>query len=195
MQFVREKINLVNEGVINDFYKNMGMSISLTAEPDARQVKGHAVDRYRFEIQFLDPEMASAADQAMINAMLKDQIFEMAQVGPYVAYSMGEPLEALVDRLYAGGGGGSSPAVQAFSGGGVAYVEINPNALRDTILMGMNFARTMNPAVPMDQVPEIAAGAPPLVFAGFHQQGKGYYRLRVPRGLLTAIQPAVTPAQ
>jgi hypothetical protein len=115
--------------------------------------------------------------------VLRPTKLEIARMGPLALFSLGEPLDALVARLY-----GESPATplaatKSFPAGGMMYADINIPAYLKLI------SQMMGAQMPLP-LPTLAADTPPLAFFGFQDGGAGEFRMKVPRGLVLAIRDA-----
>ncbi len=184
MEFVREKITIINEGMLHDLYTSMGMTMTISPEPEVREVEGVSVDHYALKVD-VDETMFPAEEAARMEAMVGDLSFDVARFGDLVLYSMGAPIDGFLTSLKQTVAVTPSQSMQAFQGGGIFYGEVNPAALLEML-------RAVMPADQAAQIPAINPDTPSLLMAGFHRDQKAYYRLRAPRALLETLrtQPA-----
>lgn len=194
MKLIQEKMTVwINQGPLHDFYKGMGVEMMAKVNPKARKVRGWPVQVY--EIQMTINQNMPAESRARIEKMFGNMAMEISQMGPYVLFTMGKPLDGLADRVFSEQGNEPIEAVRAYPPGGVLYVDFNLPALVNSM------KGTMKPEEAA-RIPAFPAGTPPITGFGYHGEGMAYYRMMIPRALLGAasgqnVQPAAQnpPAQ
>lgn len=190
MQFMRKNMGMLNSGPLHDFYKSLDMEIGITTQPLTRQYKGLTIEGYKMSLK--PGPNATEADRAMAAKMFPgDMPFECVQLGKYVLMSVGQKVDGVVDRLLSPEAGAPVEAVKAFPAGAMFYINYDV----------IGYMRGISEAMPNMSRLSLPENAPPLLVAGYHQQGKAYYILRIPRGFVTAIgrmneaEAVATPAQ
>lgn len=192
-ELVRKKsLVWMNEGPLHDLYRQMGVDISVKEESETRKVHGWPVHRYALRAtpnHFLPP-----AARTMLEKRFGSLTIEMARMGPYVLFSIGQHIEPLADRLFSHN---QQPidAMRDCPPGGVFYLDLD-------LLAAARSAHSMAVSQPSSAQPQAAPppSIPPVTLCGYHQNGRAYYRLRIPKALLSQLvtyrpggQPAPAP--
>lgn len=180
LKLVQDKITIVlNAGPFHDLYKELGFDISIKEDAaKARKVNGADVHHYVVSVQ---PQATMPADQKeRLMKMLGDLTVELANIGDYIVCTIGEPIDALAGRVTAKQQGAPLASKAAFGPGGVFYMDLNLGGMLDNAKMTM-------PAEQAAAMPSIPKNAPPVMIAGTHANGLAFYRLGMPKGLITAI--------
>jgi len=169
----------MNAGPLHDFYKNMGMDMKVTQDPATRKVHGWEVTRYTMKLT-MGPKVPAeqrAQFEKMFGVMT---VVEVCPMGPLYLVSFNRPLDVLADRVFKPENVPSMDAVRGFPAGAVYYFDVN--------LAGM--MRMMRATMPPEQaglMPTFPANAPAITGAGYHTDGLAWYRLKIPRGLVTSL--------
>ncbi len=180
---LRGAVELINDPDVNKLYQDMGLNISAKASPDAREVNGYKVDHYDITIEPNEKMLANAKpeEQALLKKFFNNASLVSAQVGSILLFTYGAPIDDLLGRLLSGQGGQSAEAIKSFPAGGWLYLDVNV----------AEYARMMKQILPPNEaarIPEVPSGVPAMTFFGFHDQGQGYYRMQLPKGLITALK-------
>jgi hypothetical protein len=127
----------------------MGLDFSVEHQTNVRKIKGNPVDRYTYKFALRDngdktaKPRAQQSMQVMIDK-LSGLTYEVAQTGPYLVYSIGAPVDALVESLLGGKGQYPLWAMQTFPAGGSLYAEVDIAGVLD-MLRGIIPADTGRP--------------------------------------------------
>ncbi len=169
MKLIREKIAIANSGPLHEFYMGLGMDVRTSSAPLTRDYKGCQVQSYAMTIE--PGPNATDLDKEMMAKMFPGKLpVEIAQVGNFVLVDLGEKIDGLIDRVLAPEGRSPSRAVMTLPAGAVFYMDFN-------IVKYMHNVEKTMPEMPKMNLP---ASAPPIIMAGYHQQGRAYYVLQVP---------------
>jgi len=176
-----------------DFYKDMGMPMTLELKENARQYKGVAIHQFRMKISMDQmPEMQREQMDAM---KLTDMQYEAAILNGLMAYSMGDTkIESIIDRIK-GATPGTSPLVArtVFPAGGCYYGDTDIGRYM-AFVAGMMPEMPGNP-MPLDKISVMLAGAPPITSAAHTSGGLTQWSLNVPGALLARIGQAAMSIQ
>jgi hypothetical protein len=149
MAAVRRSAQLFSSGPVHDAYQSMGLDFSVEHQTNVRKIKGNPVDRYTYKFALRDngdktaKPRAQQSMQVMIDK-LSGLTYEVAQTGPYLVYSIGAPVDALVESLLGGKGQYPLWAMQTFPAGGSLYAEVDIAGVLD-MLRGIIPADTGRP--------------------------------------------------
>lgn len=178
MDFITSKISEINEGPLHDLYAQSGLNMTAETLPE-RSLNGQTVHAFKFDIAPGEQQPAGMpmGDPEMINRIIGEGRFELVRSGDLVAMTMNHPVDELARAART-----SAPPSEAredFPAGGVFYGAINVPA----------YLRMIADWVPEAQMelPEFDTSLPAVTMAGFHQQGKAYYRMQVPRTLVSTV--------
>ncbi len=181
----KKTILLFHEGPVHDMYQRMGVNLQVLHKPRVRKIKGWAVDRYEYRVT-VGPEVTDSSARA-IWEKLSGNVYEMAQVGPYLAFASNRSMDELVYSLLAGPSSGrGAPRMRAlsmFPPGGHLYMDVNVPGL----LAGL---KALLPASMAAKVPVLPPQLEPLTAFGYDGGETGYYKLRLPGPLLAALSAA-----
>lgn len=185
MKVIHDKMSIANNGPLHDFYMGLGMDVRVSSQPLERDYKGCAVKKY--EMTMAAGPNATDLDRKMMSKMFPGKLpVEIARIGNIVVVTLGEPADGLIDRVLAPEGRSPSRAVMTFPAGAVFYMDMN-------IVSYLHNVGDMMPGMPKMNLP---ASAPPVIVAGYHQQGQAYYIFQVPREMVTAFgQPSAEDEQ
>jgi hypothetical protein len=105
---------------------------------------------------------------------------EVCPMGPLYLFSIGRPLDVLVDRVFNPQTAPPIDAVRGFPAGAVYYFDLNPAGI-------MNMMRASMPPEQAGHMPTLPPNTPAIIGAGYHTDGLAWYRLKIPRGLVSSI--------
>jgi len=106
---------------------------------------------------------------------------EVMQYNELLLISFGKPVDELAARVARGPAQNASPALlSAYPAGAVVYGTFDFGRY-----MGM--LKSFLPAEAETNMPSFAANMPQITFAGYHQDGKGYYRMQLPRAMVASF--------
>lgn len=179
---VGKSVQLFQAGPVHDAYKSMGVDLQIVRQAKTRKLFGWPVDRYEYRLtmsaQMPDPAMAAVWNK------LSNMTYEVAQIGPYVAYALNGSLDEIVKPLFVGKGPNPMKATAAFPPGGHFYVDCNVASL----LAGF---KSMLPPPTAERLPDLPPQTDPVLLFGYDSGETGYYKLRVPGPLLLAMRGAM----
>lgn len=179
LKLVQDKVTkLLNAGALHDLYKGMGLDLTVQQDPATRKVGGADVTRYTIKVQVA--ATIPAEQKEVLMKMLNDLPIEAASIGEYVVVAVGEPIDALAGRVAAKQQVAPLAAKAAYGPGGVFYMDLNVGAL-------VAFAKQNMPAEQAAAMPNFPKTLAPIMAAGTHASGMAYYRLGVPKALVTEI--------
>ena len=140
------------------------------------QDKGTRVDRYESGLHKTEAQAPTPpALQGLLDKM-SGLSYEVAQVGPYLVYTIGAPIESVTDGLFAGKGPYPMAAMKSFPGGGTLYLELDMGGV-------MRWLKALAPAARLPIVPARAS----TVSAWSYDGGAGSYQpFVIPPALLKA---------
>lgn len=179
---VARSVQLFQAGPVHDAYKAMGIDVQVVRKAKARKLFGWPVDRYEYHLT-MGQQVADPASLAMMNK-LSNMTYEVAQIGPYVAYALNGSLDDIVKPLFTGKGPNPMKATGAFPPGGHLYMECNVSSL----LSGF---KSLLPPPAADRLPSLPPQPDPVMLFGYDSGDTGYYKLRVPGPLLLAMRGAM----
>ena len=173
MELYRTMGLIFEEGPIHDLYAAMGIRMRVEQEA-GRNVRGFTVERYRMTIEA--SAQADVATRQMIEMMYPEPLmYEQALVGDFVVATMGTTIDPLIGRLVEDRPGEPAPSVRAFPAGAVFYLDFDLAAQQRAMMAQIT-----------GQAPEPGPPAPVNV-AGYHQGGRGWYRVQLTRGTIEAM--------
>jgi hypothetical protein len=177
MRLMRESPKIMESGAMGAVA--MGVKYHVQVHQGARRLGGHPVDRYEMSIQL--PDDFPAQQRQVMEMMYGSKVtFEMVGVGRSVLVSLNEPVDALYRRFESGRPGAGLAAIKEFGPGAALYADVDVAGYVEMVGTLMSAAGKDAP-----QLPKIAG--PPLTIAGYHQDGTGWYRLRVSRQLVASV--------
>lgn len=186
MELVRKKfMEWMNSGLVHDFYAKMGINISVQEDPKTRTVAGAEVHRYNLKVEATGKMTEKEKEQ--LQKMAGELVVELAAIKDVVVITVGEPIDAVAGRL-TGTAGEPIAARKAFPDGGVMYGDVN--VARIVQLMKENAPQGKG-----EQIPTLSPDTPEIIFVGYHTGGVAYYRLGVPKGLVSSVKKAVDAQQ
>jgi hypothetical protein len=181
LKIIAKIVPLFNEGPIHDSYKSMGIDLQIVHTPNTRKLKGWPVERYQYRVT-LGPEVTEPSLK-LIWEKIAGSTYEVAQIGPYVAFASNSSLEELVNSLFTGKGSSPMKATTVFPAGGHLYVDLN----LPSMFAGL---KSMLPEPLAQKMPTLPAGMDPVLLFGYDSGETGYYKLRLPGPLLVSLANA-----
>jgi hypothetical protein len=154
-----------------------GMKFDTTIAKNVRMAHGQSVDQVKVKITFpagVPPQQAKAMT-AIFGG--NEMTMETLTMGKLRLIAMNHPIDALADRVASGTAVGALASQSAFEPGACVFGEIDSVGYMKTILSMMGGAN-------------VPAGvkASPVMAAAYHEDGMGYYRLRVPSDVVTGFK-------
>lgn len=179
LKLMRESPKIMESGAFGAF--SMGVKYHVKVHQGARQLAGHAIDRYEMSLEF--PEGFPKQQTQMMKRMYGDtMVCETMKLGRSVLVALNEPVDALYRRFESPPAGAGLAAMKEFEPGAAFYADVD--VARYLEMVGTMLSHTGKAAATLPKV-----SGPPLTIAGYHQNGTGWYRLRVPRELVAdAVQ-------
>lgn len=179
LKLMRESPKIMESGAFGAF--SMGVKYHAQVKQAARQLDGHAVDRYEMSLEF--PEGFPAQQRKMMEGMYGDKmVCETVKLGRTVLVALNEPVDALYRRFENPPAGAGLAAMKEFEPGAAFYADVDVAHYLE--MVGAMISDTGKAAPTLPKI-----SGPPLTIAGYHQDGTGWYRLRVPRELVAnAVQ-------
>ena len=179
LKLMRESPKIMEAGAFGAL--SMGVKYHAQVHQGVRQLDGHAVDRYEMSIEL--PEGFPKQQSQIMKRMYGDtMVCEAVRLGRSVLVAVNEPVDALYRRFENPPAGAGLAAMKEFEPGAAFYADVD--VARYVELVGSMISDTGRAA---PTLPKIIG--PPLTIAGYHQDGRGWYRLRVPRELVAnAVQ-------
>ncbi|MCE5228112.1 hypothetical protein LLG95_00765 [bacterium] len=176
MKLVHEKIAAINSGPLHEFYVGLDMDVHITTQPLTRQYKGYTIEKYLFRMA--PGPNARKIDRQMMAAMFPGEVpCEIAQVGPYTVATMSQPADGTIDRVLSPEGRSPARSVLTFPSGAVFTFDYDL----------VSYLRAVQSTIPGMEKVRLPASAPAVLIAGYHQQGKAYYVLQIPRKTIIAM--------
>ena len=179
LKFFREKTGLANDPDVQELYRGFGMQIGVTTSPLTREVDGVTVEQFQMTMK-MDTAFAGDSGTSMPFAGMfagEPIKYEFAKTGPFIVATLGTPIEPLLQRVAQPAGLSAIPAVTGAPPGAVLYGEFDAVAYA-------NFIQAMiKPANPPIEIP----GAQPFTLLGYHNQGRAWYRLNIPRSFVEGL--------
>jgi hypothetical protein len=156
-----------------------GMEYAMEVKEGARTVQGKPVDQYTIDLKF--PEGIAADEAAMMRRMLGDGKIEMEimRLGPSVLFSANQPIDGLAERYLSGSASGGTRAQAVFEPGAWFYYDMNA-------IEYLQMAMSLGDSAMASKLEGLQA--PPMTMAAYHQNGSGYYRMRLPAELFDAFR-------
>jgi hypothetical protein len=153
-----------------------GMKFDTTIVKDVRMVHGQSVDQIKIKITV--PASIPAQQAKAMTAILggNEMTMEGVTIGKLRLMAMNHPIDALADRIASGTAAGALASQSAFEPGAFIFGEIDYVGFMKTMMTMVGGA-----SVPAD------VKASPVMAAAYHQDGTGYYRLRVPSDVVTGF--------
>jgi len=181
MAAIRRIVKKFSSGPVHDLYKNMGIELTIKSQQGVRKVKGNPVDRYEYGFHKTEAQGPTPpALQGLLDKM-SGLSYEVAQVGPYLVYTIGAPIESVTDGLFAGKGPYPMAAMKSFPGGGTLYLELDMGGV-------MRWLKALAPAARLPIVPARAS----TVSAWSYDGGAvSYQRFVIPLALIKALSYAI----
>jgi hypothetical protein len=159
-------------------YQQSGIDVQITPGV-TRKVRGFPVHQYKMSLKATDemPEISRKQIEKLFGAQPIN--FEFARMGKLVLFSLGDPLEALANRIYAGK---TDPlqAPQALPPGLVAYGDVRIQDFFNNIAL---FAPE-NAGVKIPKLPDTLV---PVSFGLRADSGRGEGVLSIPKSLVTTL--------
>lgn len=178
-------------GPIHEAYVGLGTDIRIERMPAARKIKGWPVDRYVYHVRQLKPPADEVAKAIL--SLLDNTVYEVAQVGPFVLFVMGEPggggpgagIDRLAEDLLRGRGRYPLLARGRYPAGGTVYGDI------DTVQVIEGIRSFLTPEQAA-KLPKLSSGGPngqiePITMFSYDGGDTSYLRLQVPRKLLSVL--------
>lgn len=166
-------------GAIKKYYEAMGIRMDVQGEPQTEDFHGYTLKKYMINFQ---PMGAMGAEQTEEwNQMFGQMQFETLFMDPVVLFTLNKPVAAMGEAVLAGDLNEPAQAMMAYNPGGHVYFDID-------VTQFMRFMLTQSGQPIPPNMPE---DADPIMLAGFHQQGNGFYRMRIPQSLIQGMSPRV----
>ncbi|HRI49312.1 MAG TPA: hypothetical protein PLW65_03950 [Pseudomonadota bacterium] len=183
MAAIRRIVKKFSSGPVHDQYKNLGIELTIKSQQGVRKVKGNPVDRYEYSFhRTADPGQGQTppAVKTLLDKM-SGLTYEVAQVGPYLVYTIGAPIESVTDGLFAGKGPYPMAAMKNFPGGGTLYLELDMAGVM----------RWLKAVVPASRLPIVPARASTVSAWSYDGGAVSYQRFVIPLGLIKALSYAI----
>lgn len=181
MAAIRRIVKKFSSGPVHDLYKNMGIELTIKSQQGLRKVKGNPVDRYEYSFhRTADQGQAPPALKSLLDKM-SGLSYEVAQVGPYLVYTIGAPIESVTDGLFAGKGPYPMAAMKSFPGGGTLYLELDMAGV-------MRWIKAVAPAA---RLPTVPARASTIGAWSYDGGAVSYQRFVIPLALIKALSYAI----
>ncbi|MBI3987723.1 MAG: hypothetical protein HY343_12425 [Lentisphaerae bacterium] len=180
MPLLHKQLDAWKDGPIQALYRDMGIDIEIKNHATTKK-DGMTVDSYDLACTMTS---GIPAGTPLAETMLGlDQMkMEIGRMGAYILCGINTPVEELAQRVKSGTGSANA-AMKDFAPGAVAYLSYNIPLYLQTIKAAI-------PPAAADTMPKLDPTLPPVTLAGYHQDGKAFYRLRVPRVLIAALVQA-----
>lgn len=177
MAAIRRIVKKFSSGPVHDQYKNLGIELTIKSQPGIRKVKGNPVDRYEYSFQKSADQAAAPPGLKLMLEKLSGLAYEVAQVGPYLVYTIGAPVESVTDGLFAGKGPYPMAAMKNFPGGGTLYLDLDMDGI-------MRWLKALAPAA---QLPIVPARARNISAWSYDGGAVSYQRIVIPLALIKAL--------
>jgi hypothetical protein len=182
MALAQSKINLANEGWLHDFYKDLGLDMSVKPVEGAMELRGQPVARYDFKVAATSGTLTE--ETAFIDKAFPGGEMGMVRLDELILATWGMPLTDLEQALAAPAPGVPGDAISSFPAGATAYGDFD-------IIQYLKFMFSLMPGqAPQANLDNVKAS--PLAMAGYHQAGKALYQVRVPKDLVLGLKTAFT---
>ncbi len=181
---LRRSVTLFSTGPVHDLYKKLGVDLVITSKPGVRKIKGNPVDRYEYTVktnpdqQGLDP-----AAKAML-AKFSGLSYEVLHTGPYLVYTMGAPVDAVAEGLFAGKGAYPMAAMKAFPAGGSLYLELDLAPI-------LEWMKALAPPSAAVKLPTLPVQGSVLSLWSYDSGATSYQKAVIPTQLLQNLTAAV----
>lgn len=194
LALTRSMVGLLQGGPVHDLYSRMGVDFQVVGKQAVRKIYGWPVDRYEYKIavaqQVTEPTVRHLWER------LNGMSYEVAQVGPYMLYSLNGSVDGLARSMFSVGAkpaDGTSPppilqAMASFPAGGSFYADVNVSSL-------LRSMRALLPEASRARLPELPPESGLLTLFGYDGGDVGYYKMRVPMTLILAIKSAADQVQ
>mgnify|MGYP007034009598 FL=1 len=171
MQAMKNGFKLLQGPEAKKSWEKLGIEMQSSSTPAVRKLHGWPVDRYEYSYKIVKPDLQQA--QEMFNK-LSNMKMEVAQVGNYLLFAMGDSVDAAVNALMTGKGAFPTEATKRFPAGGSAYIDVDLKRILETLEK-----QTGRPlGVPLPQGAEIVSAA------AFDGGSSSQYQLYVPKPLV-----------
>jgi hypothetical protein len=175
-EFVQTKLKTFNSGAMHEGYKEMGMDMNIAVEENVRKVQGLDVTRMKVGVTLLEnypapPEVAEKMTQLMQQADI-----EMARDGNLVYITADGTIDPLIARVKSNTVASDLAARMSNPPGGMVYADLD-------VAGYMKLITAMMPAGQAPAMPNLG-DLPPVKLSGYHNAGKAYYRLQIPKSLV-----------
>lgn len=171
MQAMKNGFKLLQGPEAKKSWEKLGIEMQSSSTPAVRKLHGWPVDRYEYSYKIVKPDQQQA--QEMFNK-LSNMKMEVAQVGNYLLFAMGDSVDAAVNALMTGKGAFPTEATKRFPAGGSAYIDVDLKRILETLEK-----QTGRPlGVPLPQGAEIVSAA------AFDGGSSSQYQLYVPKPLV-----------
>jgi hypothetical protein len=191
-QVIGEAATMMNTGAFADFYKSLGMEVSLSVKRGFDDYKGVSIDAAKFVMKSTDP---NSPQGQIINAMYGEGLdYRWAMVDGLCVAVMGRDVDSavreLIDEVRAGGPGQMSGEVDA-------ALALIPKASKADFVGTYNFLRVLGMfgammPVPMPQMDTATRGN--IAFAGKVGDGKMAVEIALPKEHLAEIMAGLPAA-
>ena len=173
---MHKAVKLMSTGPIAEAYKNTGMELSLKLTEKVRKVKGWNVDRYTYDFKVVkdDPALKLVAEK------FSGLVYEVAQVGPYLLYAIGAPVEEVAEALFAGKATHPMVARKLFPAGGTLYLDMNVPKLWAGL-------RAIMPTEAQAKLPTMPDVNEIVSIWGYDGGATSYYKLQFPKSLVGTL--------
>ena len=181
MAAIRRIVKKFSSGSVNDLYKSMGIELTIKSQQGLRKVKGNPVDRYEYSFHRTTDQGPTPPALKSLLDKLSGLSYEVAQVGPYLVYTIGAPIESVTDGLFAGKGPYPMAAMSSFPGGGTLYLELDMAGV-------MRWIKAVAPAA---RLPTVPARASTIGAWSYDGGAVSYQRFVIPLALIKALSYAI----
>jgi hypothetical protein len=189
MALVGQMAERFSSGPIHEAYLGLGTDIRVERMPATRKIKGWPVERYVYHIRQLKPPPDEASKAIL--SMLDNVTYEVAQVGPFVLFVMGEPggpgggIDRLAEDLLRGRARYPLLARGRYPAGGTMYCDVDTAQILEGI-------RSFLPPEKAAKLPKVPSGGTsgqvePVTMFSYDGGDTSYLRLQVPRKLLSLL--------
>lgn len=175
-------------GPIHEAYVGLGMDIRVERMPATRKIKRWPVERYVYHLRLLKPPPDEVSKAIL--SLLDNLVYEVAQVGPFVLFAMGEPggLDRLAEDLLRGRGRYPLLSRGRYPAGGTLYCDVDTAQA----LEGVRSFLPPEQAAKLSQLSgrlakEASGQAGQVTMFSYDGGDTSYLRLQVPRKLLSVL--------
>lgn len=181
MAAIRRIVKKFSSGPLHDLYKSTGIELTIKSQQGVRKVKGNPVDRYEYTFHRTGDQGQAPPGLKTLLDKLSGLSYEVAQVGPYLVYTIGAPVESVTDGLFAGKGPYPMAAMKSFPGGGALYLELDMAGV-------MRWIKAVAPAA---RLPTMPARASTISAWSYDGDAVSYQRFIIPLALIKALSYAI----